>query len=81
MDDNIKIEKHDHRTWITISKLKKTLYSNTRGSQRTQKKNMTIQLHITITYVYSTFSQVHILHIVVRCAPQNLFGILLNTKG
>ena len=74
-----KIEKHDHLTWITISKFEINVYKYMRLAAKA--KNMPMQLHITITYVYSTFSQVHILLIVVRCAAQNLFGILLNTEG
>ena len=77
MDDNIKIQKHDLPTWMTTSKIEKHCIQ-IQEARSERKKNMPIHLHFTITYVYSTFSQVHILLIVVRCAAQNIFGILLN---
>ena len=47
-----KFEKLDHQTWITISKFK-LLYSNTWGSQRTQKVcqyNYILKLHMLIAH-------------------------------
>ena len=76
------IEKHDHTTWMKVSKLKKNVFKY--SGLAANAKNMLILfecLGITITYVYSTISQVHILLIVAWCAAQNLFGILLNTEG
>ena len=65
------------------TKIKKNIYSISRGSEQTQKNipKRFVCLSVTITYIYSTYSQVHILLIVARCAEQNQIGIILNTKG
>ena len=70
-----KIEKLDHQTWITISKFRINVPKYMRLAANAKNYVYTIR------YVCSTFSQVHNLLIVVRCAAQNLFGMLLNTEG
>ena len=66
MDDNIKFEKNifDYKRLAANGKKIPILF---------------MYLGIKITYIYCTFSQVHILMIVSRCAEQNKFGIILNT--
>ena len=42
MDDNIKIEKHDHPTWMTTSNLKKNVFKYKRLAANAKKYFNTI---------------------------------------
>ena len=74
------IEKHDHPTWMTVSKLKNNIFNYKKPASAA--KNIPIlfvYLGITITYICNTFSQLRILLIVAWCAEQTQFGIVSNT--